>query len=152
MLMARGLLAPRMRGLLLYFLKYSLGLELNPVLKGTRVNLPIQINTAYCNRVLISTLFWFEPGWFGAMKLIKPQGSNQGFTVYAIILDNGLPDTKWVQIYILQSCQPGQTYFRRNLRSCQECTCNIISWHLMPRIYRWNANNYKNINIFIILT
>ena len=48
----------------------------------TLMNLSIQINRVYCNRVFISTLSRFEPGWFWAMKLIKLRGSNQGFTVF----------------------------------------------------------------------
>ena len=47
-----------------YFLKYSQGLKLNPVLNLTRINLPIQINRAYCIWVSIWALSWFEPGWF----------------------------------------------------------------------------------------
>ena len=39
----------------IYFLKYSLGLKLNLILNWTRVNLPIQINRVYCNRVSIWT-------------------------------------------------------------------------------------------------
>ena len=55
-----------------------------PVLNWTRVNLPIQIDRAYCNSVPFSTISQFEPGWCWAIKLIKPQGSNQGSTVYIV--------------------------------------------------------------------
>ena len=51
------------------------------VLNWTRVNLPIKIEKFKSFWVSISTISWSEPGWLWTMKLIKPQGSNRGFTV-----------------------------------------------------------------------
>ena len=65
-----------------YFLEYSPGLELNPVSNWTQVNLPIQIEK------FSHFKSWFQASldlnlWLWTMKLIKSQGLNQGFTVYA---------------------------------------------------------------------
>ena len=64
---------------ILYFLEYSPGLKLNPVSNCPQGNLPIQINTSYCNSLNFNP-FSISTRLFRAMKLIEPWGSNWGFT------------------------------------------------------------------------
>ena len=100
---------------ILYFLEYSPGLKLNPISNWTRVNLPIQLEKF----VLISSLSQFKLWWLWTMKLIKPQGINQGFTGYLY---------SWI-LASSASCTIAQLVLKLPVT----CSCiagkNSVDWH-----------------------